>query len=314
MSGSRARPDGPGDGRPGPLRLRVAQTAPRRADLAHNRGVVEAEARRAAEEGVDLLVLPELALTGYDVGHRARELALPFPSGGRHALDLPAGAPALLVGAIERAPDQRIHNVAVAARGDRVLHVHRKVHLPTYGSFDEGRLFAPGRAGPRPFDGPAGWRVAGLVCEELWHPAMPYLAALRGADLVVTLAAAVGRGAPGEGLGGDDVSPADGDGASFPSWEVWELLARHTAAVHGVWVVVANRAGVEGPLTFAGSSLVVGPDGAVVARASAEGPDRVDLTLDHDAVRRARRSFSHLRDEEPGLVARELEAILREER
>ncbi len=247
----------------------------------------------------DLVVFPELALTGYDLRGRAAEVAV--PEGTRPVEGLEGDGPLVVVGYVEEARDHRLFNAAATLRGSELLAVHRKVHLPTYGMFDEGRHFAPGRGPLKTFDAGSGWRAGLLVCEDLWHPALPYLLALDGADVLLVLAAAPGRGAPGE--------TEDGPPRLFGSTERWTLLARTTAFLHGIYVVLANRSGIEGGVTFAGNSLVVGPDGEILAEGAQGTEDRLEARLRRDAVRSSRRPYSHLRDEDPALVRRELERI-----
>jgi len=280
------------------LRLRIAQTAPRRGDVEANAREMARLLRSASAHAVDLLVFPELALTGYDLGARAADLAIPADEDPCGLWSDRQGGPVTIYGFAERGADHLVYNSATAAAPGERLHTHRKLHLPTYGSFDEGRIFAPGRGGIETFDVLPGWRTAILVCEDLWHPPLPYLAGLRGIDLLVVPAAA-----PGRDPGAADVA------AAFGSVDVWETIARATALVHGIWLVVANRAGVEGAITFAGSSFVVAPDGTVVDRCGA-GAETNDVVLRRSAIRKARATFSHLRDARPELVRAELERLL----
>lgn len=288
-----------------PLRLLVEQIAPLRGEVEHNRRLIQdaidAAPGAEVESGSHALVcLPELALTGYSLGARTAELALATPDGP--PLHTPPGVTALL-GFPERSEDGRTYNAAAAIHGDRWVHRYRKCFLPTYGTFDEGRFFAPSRVGPSVFEAAPGWRVATLVCEDLWHPSLTYLAALRGADLVVALTAVPGR----------DVEP-QGPRPAFRSIERWVAMAKALAAFHQIWVVVANRAGVEGGLTFGGGSFVVTPQGEVAARLDASAGARITLDLDPDAVASARRLYSHLRDEDGSLLLRELERTLHPDR
>lgn len=282
------------------LRLRVAQVAPVRGDVEANVERLEAVARQAGADGVDLLVFPELSLTGYALGEGTRGAALPAEPGKPPPFPLPPGAPVTLVGLVEMAADRRVFNTALLVREGVVLHRHRKIHLPTYGMFDEGRYFGPGREPPRATDPAPGWRTGILVCEDFWHPVLSWLLALQGIDLLLVPAAAPGRLPLPNGSGG----------LRFASTDRWELLARGTALAHGIWVVVANRAGTEDGTTFAGGSLVVAPSGDVVARAREGEEDEVTVTLARDAVTQARTPYHHLRDEDPAFVLRALDGLL----
>ncbi|HSG46534.1 MAG TPA: nitrilase-related carbon-nitrogen hydrolase, partial [Longimicrobiales bacterium] len=174
------------------LRLRIHQTAPRVGDVAAN--LAEMEALVAEAPPGSLVAFPELALTGYDLGSRARDLGLE-PSAPPPLRPSSPGTTVVL-GFPELARDHRLYNAAGAVDESGWIHRHRKRYLPTYGMFDEGRIFAPGDRGPRTFVPHPSWPTALLVCEELWHPGMAYLAALRGAHLLLVLAAAPGRGSP----------------------------------------------------------------------------------------------------------------------
>jgi len=275
------------------LRLRIAQTAPRFGDTIANRDHLQHLAQEAAGDRIDLLVTPELSLTGYDLRDQVHSVGEPLGGGVWRGWGT---RPDVILGGVEAGEDRVPYNVAVHLRGDELIHRHRKVYLPTYGMFDEGRWFGRGTR-VRAYAGSNGWRMGMLVCEDLWHPALPYLLAMDGADLLVVLAAGPGRGPRSDGEEG------------FASTDRWDDLARTAAALHGVYVVLANRAGVEGGVVFAGSSRVFGPDGALVAGAPAAREAVLDAMLEPQAVVRARRPGTHLRDEDPWLVIRELERI-----
>ncbi|MBV9110393.1 MAG: carbon-nitrogen hydrolase, partial [Gemmatimonadetes bacterium] len=250
----------------------------------------------AAAEGVHLLVTPELSLTGYDLRDRVHALAAPESAEAYPAL---AQGPDVIVGAVERDAAFVPYNAALHLRGGRVLHRHRKVYLPTYGMFDEGRYFGRGDRA-RAYDAGRGWRMGMLVCEDLWHPALTYLLVAGGAHLVVVQSAAAGRGS---WAGGET-------GGRFASWPAWEHLARAAAVAYGIYVVVANRVGTEGSCVFAGGSMVVGPGGELLARGDDLAEDRVTVELSLDAVASARRPFAHARDDDPRLVHAELARII----
>lgn len=278
------------------LRLQLHQTAPALADVAANRSRLEAS---AAAADADVLVFPELHLTGYTLGHRARELGVDLARAA--PVTLPRTGPTVIFGLVERGEDHLTYNAAVAQRGATVLATHRKVYLPTYGTFDEGRIFAAGRRSVRPFALAEGWQAGLLVCEDFWHPSLAYLLALQAMDVLVVLAAAPGRGAP----------TGDAD-ARFGSAASWELLARTTAMTHGVYVALCNRVGVEDGVTFAGGSMVVDPRGEILAKAPQGEESVLEVALERDAVARARQPYAHLRDEDPAVTLHTLERIVRE--
>ena len=280
------------------LRLRVEQFAPTLADVDANLARIASAQGDAAGDGVDLIVTPELSVTGYDVRDRVHSLAIAESADPYAAL---ADGPDVIVGTIERDAAFVPFNAALHLRGGRVLHRHRKVYLPTYGMFDEGRYFGRGDR-VRAYDAGGGWRVGILVCEDLWHPALGYLLAADGAHLIVVQSAAAGRGS---WAGGET-------GGRFASWPAWEHLARAAAVSLGIYVVVANRVGTEGPCVYAGGSMIVGPGGDLLARADDLAEDRLTVDLSLDTVARARQPYAHARDDDRRLVYRELRRMLGE--
>jgi predicted amidohydrolase len=268
------------------LQLSLIQFAPVLRDEAANLRTLRDLLGNSA---ADLVVTPELSLTGYDLRDAAADLA----SSTHRQLDLPVPT---LAGRVDSANGGLIYNVAVLAENGSTEIVHRKIYLPTYGMFDEGRYFARGDRA-QPFD-VKGWRIGVLICEDFWHPALTYLLAMQGIHALIVMAAAPGRGAL---QGGEN-------GGFFASSDSWERIARATAQLYGIYVAVCNRTGVEGGVTFAGESFVVGPDTTLLARAGVE-TERLDVTLERNALIRARRPYAHLRDDDTRLVLAELQRI-----
>ncbi len=273
------------------LRLAIHQINPELCEPDRNLARIGNECASHPEAGLHLF--PELALTGYEMGTRSGEFAIAEGD----SPPLPVGSPGTVVfGFPFRGRDGRLFNAAGAVRSGVWQTIYRKVYLPTYGMFDEGRYFAPGRRAPELFE-VDGFRVAIAVCEDLWHPAVAWLAAMQGADLLVCPIAAAGRGfrAPTEG--------------AFESWESWVAMARGTAIQHGMAVAVCNRVGIEGGITFAGGSFMVSPAGEVTARAGEGEEVTLSVTLSREEIHSARRPFSHLRDDDPHWVRREIERL-----
>jgi predicted amidohydrolase len=278
------------------VRVLLAQTSPALGDVARNLEQ-HLEAITAAKKArARLVVMPELSLTGYFLNDLTDEVALPR---GHRILERLVAATrglALAFGFVERAPDQRLYNACAFAEGGRLLHVHRKVHLPTYGIFDEARYLAPG-TGFRAFDASFG-RVGILVCEDAWHLASAYLHFLQDVDLLLVTSASPGRGLTARG----EVSAT----------RSWDAILEAQAALFQVFVVYCNRVGVEDGITFFGGSRVLDPFGTPLVRIDGIEPSRAVASLDGGALRRARLFAPMRRDERPEIVLRELGRILGE--
>lgn len=239
----------------------------------------------------ELVILPETATTGYFLEGGVREHAVTAESlfeevGRRHAA---AKLPPIdiVLGFYERW-NGRLHNSAMWASfggGEAgVRHVHRKLFLPTYGVFDEGRFVEAG-ADIRAFDTRFG-RVAMLICEDAWHSLAPTIAAVDGAQLIAVLAAS-----PARGLAPDPVHPGQPG-----SMARWDRLARDIAGEHGVFVAMSHLVGFEGGKGFPGGSILTGPDGDVLARGPLFEEAVVHHTIDLEAVPRVRAESPLLAD------------------
>ena len=171
-----------------------------------------------------------------------------------------------------------------------IVHVHRKLFLPSYGVFDEARFVTRGRR-LRAFETRFG-RAAILICEDMWHALAPTIAAVAGARLLIVPSAS-----PGRGLGGD---------GELESVEHWQHVMRLHAVEHGVYVIYAGLAGFEGGKGMSGSSCVVDPTGRRIVAAPAIGAHIVRADLDLSEIDRARAAFpmiGDLRTVLPDLIA-----------
>lgn len=208
---------------------------------------------RARDEGVELLVFPELSLTGYRLLHLTGRVALPVDSPAiRRLTDAVSGPgdPSLIFGMVEEDARGVLYNSAVLVQDGEVRHVHRKLYLPTYGIFQEGRFFGRGEALELADTEPRGLGL--LICEDLWHPHLARSLAVAGARVLVVTSAGPGR---------------IGSGPAPASHTDWEALTRSTALVNTCWVVYCNRVGWEEGSFYPGGSHVVRPGGEVLARA-----------------------------------------------
>jgi len=250
---------------------------------------------RACAEGAELLVFPELSLTGYLVKDMVQDLALRAEDPFLAPLLEASRRLDLVFGFVEEMPDRgQCNSMAWLSRGE-LLHVHRKLYLPTYGMFEEGRYFARGQS-VQAFETRFG-RMAMAICEDLWHPSVPYLAFLDGA-----LGLVVGSASPVRGVERGELPP----NADF-----WRRLLEHDASIYGGFVLFANRVGVEDGISYWGGSRVLDPAGATLAEGPLHEEALLKAEMDLGVLRRRRAEFSLLRDESPEITYRNLERILR---
>ncbi len=277
------------------VRVALAQIAPVLGDPEANLATHLDLARQAAAGGADWVVFPELSLTGYHLLDQVPEVALRADAPLLAELARASRDVDIVAGFVEESPEVRYHNAAAWFREGRLAHVQRKLYLPTYGMFQEGRDFAPGET-LRAAD-VSGVRAGVLICEDLWHPSCAWLLAQEGAEVLVGLSNGPTRGArPGSGI---------------TSLHVWRELLQVTAQFQTTWAVYVNRVGCEDGLTFGGGSMVVDPFGRVVAELDALEPALEIVPLEAEVLRRARTAYPVLRDENLPLVRRELDRVLR---
>jgi NAD+ synthase (glutamine-hydrolysing) len=250
----------------------------------------------AHSQGADLLVFPELSLTGYvlqdlvpTVAHKPNSDDPIFKPLLKASRDLD-----LVVGFVEEDSRNRFYIAAAYLSGGRVVHIHRKVYLPTYGLFDEGRFFAWGDS-IQAFDTRFG-RMGILICEDFWHAAPPYLLWLDGADLLLFTSAS-----PGRGLGSGEIL----DSARWV-----DHINRAYASLFTTFVAHTNRVGFEDGLNFWGGAAVYDPDGEALVHAPYHEEALTFVELDLNDLHRTRARLPLLRDERTALVSRELDRIL----
>lgn len=278
----------------GKFTIAAAQISPRLGDLDANLALYESTLAEARGRGADLVVFPELSLTGYLLRDMVSTVALRLDSPEIKRLRELSRSIALVAGLVEETPSFRFHNSAVLFDRGEVVAVHRKVYLPTYGMFDEQRYFARGDR-VRAFDSRFG-RAAILVCEDLWHPSTAYLAALDGALLVLCPSTSPLRGI-------SDGQEQD-DNARY-----WEMINRFYATTFAFTLAYANRVGFEDGVGFWGGSEVLDAAGATIAKAKYYEPDLVVAEVNPKVVRRRRIAAPLLRDEDLDLTVNELMRI-----
>jgi predicted amidohydrolase len=263
------------------VRIALAQVDSRLGDADTNARRVREAAAEARSGGADLVVFPELQLSGCAFGTVEHDTSCTVEAAAAIADGVDA-----LVGFHERDGGRRYNSAVYVARG-APLHVHRKLYLVEYPPWDEDEQFSSGET-MRAFDTALG-RVAVLICNDAWQPFLPAFAVQDGAELLLIPAAS------------STVMPA--------VEEYWRELTRFYARMLQCYVVFVNRVGVEAGVTFWGGSHVVDPLGEVVADAPRLVESLLIVDVDLASVAARRRELPLVGELRPGLLRDELERL-----
>jgi len=250
------------------------------------------DAARAA--GIDVLVFPEMSLTGHAAGFDTLKLALRRDNAIVAEIARASGAMCTVFGVIEEGTAAQFYNAAITVRDGAVLAVHRKINLATYGRLEDGKHFAAGGRVDT-FDLATDWRASVMICADLWNPALVHLAAIQGATIVLAPIS----------------SAIEAVGADFDNPGGWDINLRFYALTYGLPIAMANRVGREGDHTFWGGSRVVDPFGRTLAQATSDGEDLARARVDFGDVHRAGYLLPTVRDDNLPLIQREIERLAR---
>ncbi len=241
---------------------------------------------RAGDEGSDLVVFPELYLTGYSLGLVDEDLSMWADDPRVTGLSTIAPQTDVLVGLYEDGHGVHSYNAAAYVSGGALVHSHRKLYLPTYDIFEERKHFSPGQS-MRAF-GTRHGRLATLICNDAWQPQLVFIAVQDGASVLLV--------------------PTNSSQSRFPerydSQTYWRDITIFYGRMFQCYVVFCNRVGTEGPLRFWGGSHIVDPWGRIVC-ALPDDEAVVTAEIDLANVRKRRREVPLVREARLGLLARE---------
>lgn len=278
------------------LRVAAAQIDPVLGDLEANLEKHLAWIARARDAGAELLVFPELSLSGYDVRDGVVDLAIcvhdPLNDPILVRLAEAAGDMFVVAGFVEEGFGAQIFNAAaVFHRGEQVF-VHRKLNLANYGDMQEAKFFAAGRY-IEPFALPNHFTGSILLCSDSWNPALVHIAALHGATTLIV----------------PTNSSLDAESGDVSKPERWDTVLQFYASLYGLPVVFCNRVGREGVHTFWGGSRILDPHGNEVARAGGNGEELLVADIRQRDLREARFRLPTVRDSNLALIHREIERL-----
>jgi predicted amidohydrolase len=262
-----------------PVSLLLAQTGPKLGNKERNLKQISEQASKARKKNVDLLIFPELHLTGYTMRDEVSHLAESIPGPSTRKVEAIAREHGVHVifGMPEESEVKGVfHNTAVFVGPKGLVGKYRKIHLPTHSVFEERRYYRPGQEASV-FKTDIG--IIGLsICYDLYFPELTRLQALQGAELVVCISASPGL-----------------------RRRFFEGFCLSRAMENAIYLAYVNRVGIEEGLQFWGGSRVIAPNGSVLAQCKYDVEEFQICKVDLGEVSRARAFIPTIKDLEPGL-------------
>lgn len=275
------------------MKVRAIQFSPALGNSKKNLEFHRAEISRAVRAGQELIVFPELSLSGYHLKDIACDIALIKDGPAWRELEKLSKKIDIIVGAPLEEEPGIIYNTALFFPRGIWRHTHRKVQLPNYGMFEERMIFKPGDEF-RTFK--IGTMTAGiLICREILFPMLAYLYFVQKTDLLIGIS-----NSPQRGIGKDGIS----------SFQLWETMGYVFSQFYHQNYLFVNRVGFEDGIGFGGGSFFARAGQGICQKAKYIDEDVLDVEVRPADVRRARLSSNYLRDEQPELVLQELQRIL----
>ncbi|MHB8231436.1 MAG: nitrilase-related carbon-nitrogen hydrolase [bacterium] len=282
------------------MKICLAQTSPKAGDLKKNIKNHLDVILKAKEIGAGLVVFPELSLTGYFLKDSVYDMGINI-NGDEPVILEPIYKAAkdsdisVIAGFVEKDEDYNFYNSSFCISKGKLINVHRKVYLPTYGMFEELRYFKPGD-GFGVFD-LEGVKVSILTCEDAWHLSSSYIAVNKGAHIIIINSASPARGIA-TGLN------------KFSSINMWEELLSVIAFYYRSYVIYVNRVGFEDGIGFSGGSCVFSPSGEMENKLDYLEEGMMEAEINLDLLNNERFKTPLIRDENLNLTLREIGGIL----
>ena len=265
---------------PEKVNVALAQISSKVGDKKHNADLIKKKAKKAKERGANLVIFPELSLTGYVTRDLTYELAEPIPGPSIRSLEKVAKRESIYMvfGMLERSEKARsvLYNTAVLLGPDGFIGKYQKMHLPTHSVFEEKRYFRLGYKAPV-FETNIG-KLGLTICYDVFFPEISRLLRLKGAQLIICVSA----------------SPA-------VRRRFFEVLTAARAIENTAFLAYVNLVGVENGLQFWGGSRIIAPNGSIITQAKLDEEDLVVGSVDYADLERVEVFVPTLRDLRPEL-------------
>ncbi len=238
---------------------------------------------KAIENKAELIVFPELSLTGYSLKDINYDIVFnPYKSDKLNELKKLSKKISVICGFAEEDENYAVYNSAILLEDGEIKGVHRKIYPPTYGIFEEFRYFSAGQK-CEPIESKFG-KLGIIVCEDLWHLSVPYTMAVKGAKILIGIAASPTRVAVNT--------------HKFKNYEINSEHHKTYARVLSSYLLFSNRVGFEDGVNFWGGSEIVDPSGNICSVAKIFDEDMIFAEIRESEVQRARRNARHFIEED----------------
>lgn len=245
----------------------------------------------AIKNKTDMIVFPELSLTGYSLKDINFTIAVNIAKTKLlDKLKEKSKKISIICGLAEEDENFAIYNSGILISDGEIKFSHRKIYPPTYGLFEEFRYFSRGNE-CRAHDTKFG-KIGLLVCEDLWHLSLPYTVAMDGAQIITGIASSPTR--------------LSVNTDKFKNYEINSEHHRTYARILSTYFVFSNRVGFEDGINFWGGSEIVDPFGNVLSAAKLFDEDMIYADINFEEVRRARHQARHFLDEDIDLTVKNL--------
>ncbi|RBP85477.1 putative amidohydrolase [Cytobacillus firmus] len=274
------------------MKIGIAQVAPLfgnvQANLSQMKDIMHENSGKA-----ELLVFPELSLTGYDLKDQLFNVALTIDAKEiLQVCEISADTGVNVVfGFVEKGKGEQIYNSAIMIQNGKITSVQRKIYPTNYGDFEEAKYFARGKKVN--MDQIDSFISSMLICNDVWHPSLPHIAAHHHTSLLIALIN----------------SPEGGLGSEYSSSTGWERVGQFYASVYGCYVVLVNRVGIENGIMFYGNSKVINPYGEVILQCPYGDPAVQICEIDYKAVKEIRKLLPIMRDEDVHITLKHFKEI-----
>jgi len=262
------------------IKVALAQVSCKRGDKKVNIRKIEDNVVRARKQGAELVIFPELSITGYVLRDQIYELAETIPGQSTNILEKLAGKTGthIIFGLPELSDKTQatIYNAAVLVGPDGFIGKYRKMYLPTHSVFEEKRYFRPGYQ-PAVFETDLG-KIGLIICYDIFFPEVSRLTRLKGAQLIVCISA----------------SPAT-------RRAFFETLTTARAIENTAFLAYVNLVGIEDGLQFWGGSRLIGPNGRILAKTEYDKEDLVIGDVNYSDIKTIETFVPILKDLRPEL-------------